>query len=69
MTSKKRLILFALQFPITLLVAALLYFAYSLQVHDQPRIDWIVAFIVAVMLDVVITAINRRDERHQHRIS
>jgi len=69
MNSKKRWILFAIQFPMTLLIGVLLYFAYSMQVHDQPNIDWVVAFVLAILLDVVITLINRRDEQHQHKIS
>lgn len=69
MTSKKRLILFAIQFPIMLLVGALVYFAYSMRVHDQPRVDWIIAIALAVVLDVVVTLLNKRDEARQHKTS
>jgi cell shape-determining protein MreD len=58
--------LFAFQLPLTLVVGALLYFGYSMQVHDQPRVDLVVAIILGVLIDVVLTAVNKRDEkRHQ----
>lgn len=67
MITRRRLYLFALQFPIALIVGALLYFAYSMRVHEQPSIDWLVAVILALLIDVVITLMNKRDEkRHQH---
>ncbi len=66
MTAKKRLILFLLQLPITLIVGALLTFGYSVRVHDRPGVDWVVAIILGVLLDVVVTLLNKRDERrHQ----
>ena len=67
MTTKKRLILFAIQFPIMLVVGILLYFAYSMRVHDEPRIDWVVAILLAVALDVAITLLNKRDEKHHQK--
>ena len=67
MFTKKRLILFAIQFPITLLVGTLLYFAYSLRFHEEPTVDWAIAVGLALGLDIVITLWNMRDERrHQH---
>jgi hypothetical protein len=67
MVTKRRLTLFALQFPMTLLVGALLYFAYSLRVHDNPTVDWVVAIVLALVLDVVITWLNGRDERRRQK--
>lgn len=52
-----------------LLVGALVYFAYSMRVHDQPRVDWIIAIALAVVLDVVVTLLNKRDEARQHKTS
>lgn len=69
MISKKRFILFAVQFPIMLVVGALLYFAYSMRVHDLPRVDWVIAIALAVVLDVVVTLLNKRDESRQHKTS
>jgi hypothetical protein len=67
MTSKKRFILFLFQFPITLLVGILLTFGYSIRVHDQPGVDWPVAITLGIVIDVVMTVLNKRDERrHQH---
>ncbi len=67
MTSRKRLVLFLLQLPITLIVGILLTFGYSIRFHDQPSVDWVVAVILGVVLDIVVTLLNKRDEgRHQH---
>ena len=67
MITKRRFYLFALQLPITLIVGILLYFAYSMRAHEDPHIDWLIALSLGVLLDVVITMLNKRDEkRHQH---
>ena len=67
MITKRRFYLFALQLPITLIVGILLYFAYSMRFHEDPHIDWLIALSLGVLLDVVITMLNKRDEkRHQH---
>jgi hypothetical protein len=67
MFTKRRVALFALQFPMTLLIGTLLYFAYSLRVHDQPTVDWVIAILLALGLDVVITWLNGRDERRKQK--
>ncbi len=68
MTSKKRFILFLLQFPVTVLVGILLTFAYSVRFHDRPGVDWVAAIILGILIDVVATLLNKRDERrHPHQ--
>jgi hypothetical protein len=69
MTFKKRLIWFAFQFPITLIVAVGIYFAYSMQVHDQPTIDWVAAVAIAVALDALFTWRHTRHEKHEEKVS
>ncbi len=66
MVTKRRVYLFALQLPLTLVVGALLYFAYSIRAHESPQIDWPIALTIGVVIDIVITLVNKRDERrHQ----
>ncbi len=68
MTANKRYTLFLFQLPIMLLVGILLSFAYSTQVDEQPGIDWLVAIVLALVMDVGVTLLNRRDEkRHPYR--
>lgn len=69
MDSKKRLLLFAFQFPIALVIGVGLYFAYSMRVHDQPTIDWVVAVAIAVALDVFFTWRNTRHEKPEEKVS
>ena len=66
MISKKRVTLFLFQLPITFLVGVLLTFAYSMRVDDRPEIDWAVAVILAVVIDLVVTLLNKRDEKQHH---
>jgi hypothetical protein len=62
MFSKKRIVLMAIQFPVAFLVGVLLTFAYSMQVHDLPEVDWLIAIGIAVVFDVAATWLqNRRD--------
>lgn len=62
MFSKKRIILMAIQFPVAFLVGVLLTFAYSMQVHDLPEVDWLIAIGIAVVFDMAATWLqNRRD--------
>ena len=67
MTSKKRFVLFLLQFPITFLVGILLTLAYSIRAHDQPAVDWTIAIILGIVIDLVFTALNKRDEQRHHQ--
>ena len=68
MTSKKRMIMFAFQFPVTLLLGILFTFAYSMRAHEEPSIDWLVAVLLAIALDIVLTLWNMRDEK-KHRVA
>ena len=53
----------AVQFPVALLVGILLTFAYSMQVHEHPGVDWSIAIAIAVVFDVGATWLqNRRDK-------
>ncbi len=69
MFTKRRMYLFAFQLPITLVVGVLLYFAYSMRVHEDPHIDWIVAVPLGVVIDILITLLNKRDEKNDHPIA
>ncbi len=66
MFTKRRVYLFLLQLPITLIVGIFLYFGYSMRVHEQPQIDWFVAITLGILVDIVLTLINKRDEKHHH---
>ncbi len=63
MFSKKRIALMAIQFPVALLIGVLLTFAYSMQVHEHPQVNWSIAIAVAIVFDVSATWLqNRRDK-------
>ena len=66
MQSNKRLAFFLLQLPICLLVGVLLSFAYSMRAHDQPSIDWPIALLLGIGLDVLFTWRNSREQRKQN---
>ncbi len=66
MVTKRRLYLFAFQLPFTLVVGALLSFGYSMRVHDDPHIDLVAAIVLGIVLDIVITLINKRDEQQHY---
>jgi len=66
MSSNRRFILFLFQFPITFLVGILVAFGYSVEFDEQPSVDWVVAIVLGIALDGVLTLLNRRDER-RHR--
>lgn len=62
MFSKKRIILMAIQFPVAFLVGVLLTFAYSMQVHDLPEVDWLIAIGIAVVFDMAATWLQNRSD-------
>jgi hypothetical protein len=62
MFSKKRIVLMAIQFPVAFLVGVLLTFAYSMQVHDLPEVDWLIAIGIAVVFDVAATWLQNRHD-------
>ena len=65
MKSNKRLIFFLLQFPICLIVGVLLSFAYSMRAHEQPGVNWIVALVLAFVMDILFTWRSLRGEKKQ----
>jgi hypothetical protein len=66
MKSNKQFAFFLFQLPVCLLVGVLLSFAYSMRVHDQPSVDWLVALLLAIGLDVLFTWRNSREEKKQN---
>jgi hypothetical protein len=63
MKSKKTLVFFLFQLPICLLVGILLSFAYSMQAHDEPSINWVIALLLALAMDVLFTWRSSREEK------
>ena len=61
MKSKKRLMMFAFLFPLMLVVGILINLVYSLNYHEFPGIDWPVAILLALVLDLFFTWRYRRD--------
>ena len=55
----------AFQFPVALLIGVLLTFAYSMQVHEQPGVNWSFAIAIAVVFDVTATWLQNRDDKKQ----
>ncbi len=68
MFSKKRIALMAIQFPIALLIGVLLTFAYSMQVHEHPEINWSIAIPFGIVLDVAVTWLQNRNEKQQSKM-
>ena len=68
MKSNKNFGLFLFQLPVCLLVGVLLSFAYSMQVHDQPSIDWLVAVLVGIGFDVLFTWRDARKQKKQNGV-
>jgi hypothetical protein len=65
MFSKKRIMLMAFQFPVALLIGVLLTFAYSMQVHDQPEVNWSIAIALAIVFDVAVTWLQNRHDKER----
>lgn len=63
MKTKKSLVFFGLLFPITFLVGLLANVAYSLQFHEDFRINWLLVLSIAVVLDVFFTWRYDRDSK------
>jgi hypothetical protein len=69
MLFKKILVRYAIQFIPCLVAGVLLTFAYSMRYHEDPGIDWLVAFGLAMVLDLGVTWLNMRQERRQQKAS
>jgi hypothetical protein len=67
MSLKKILIHYVIKFVPCLAAGILMTFAYSLKYHEEPGVDWLVAFGLAVVMDLVITWLNIRQEKHQEK--
>lgn len=65
MFSKKSIMLMAFQFPVTLLVGVLLTFAYSMQIHEHPGVNWPIAIALAIVFDVVATWLQNRHDKER----
>ncbi|MDP2887269.1 MAG: hypothetical protein Q8P51_19870 [Ignavibacteria bacterium] len=61
MKSKKRLMMFAFLFPLMLVFGILINLVYSVNYDEFPGIDWPVAILLAVFLDLFFTWRYRRD--------
>lgn len=58
MNIKKLLISFVTIFAVTLVVAAIVTFLYSLIVHGAGTIDWETSFRLAIILGIVVPVIT-----------
>jgi hypothetical protein len=65
MITKKSLLFFAFVFPIAFVIGVLVSFSISLQFHEDVQINWFVVFGVAIVLDLIVTWRNNRDEKRQ----
>jgi predicted PurR-regulated permease PerM len=55
--------LMAFQFPIALLIGVVLTFAYSMNVHEHPEVNWLIAVAFAIVFDVVVTWLQHRNDK------
>jgi len=69
MPFKRILIHYAIKFIPCFVAGILLTFAYSLKYHEEPGVDWLVAFGLAIVLDLAITWLNVRQENRQQKAS
>jgi len=58
MNIKKLLISFVTIFTVTLVVAAIVTFLYSLIIHSAGTIDWETSFRLAIILGIVVPVIR-----------
>jgi len=63
MNIKKLLISFVTIFAVTLVVAAIVTFLYSLIVHGAGTIDWETSFRLAIILGIVVPVIRAMRSR------
>jgi hypothetical protein len=69
MSFKKILLHYAIKFVPCFIAGVLLTFAYSLKYHENPGVDWLLAFGMAIVMDLAITWLNIRQERRQQKAS
>jgi hypothetical protein len=65
MSFKKILVRYAAQFIPCLVAGVLMTFAYSMRYHEDPGVDWLVAFGLAIVLDLGVTWLNIRSEKRR----
>jgi Ca2+/Na+ antiporter len=65
MDTKKSPILFAFVFPLTFIIGILVSVLIGLRFHENVQLDWLVVFAVAIVLDLLITWRQNRDEKLQ----
>jgi len=65
MNFRKSLIFFSILFPLMLAIGLLVTFAFSLQFHENFRVDWLAAVIIALVLDIFFTWREGRDAKKQ----
>jgi len=63
MNIKKLLISFVAIFAVTLVVAVIVTFLYSLIVHDAGTIDWETSFRLAIILGITLPVIRAMRSR------
>jgi len=66
---KKVLTLLAFLFPIGLIIGILVSFIYSLNYHEDPHVDWLVALSLAVIFSLFFTWYNRRELKGEQKTS
>ena len=65
MSSKNKLFLFALVFPLTFFIGVIVSLTISLRVDEHVQLDWLIVFAVAIVADVLITWWHIRDEKNR----